>query len=101
MSVPLSEALEAYTRKRPAEVLLVRIVLEGGEEEVLVFRGASSFLTRATPTDPGEPVIPATARLLGADRLRAPYSPVDPQVIATDLGPDELRALLADAGIAL
>ncbi|MBW4698194.1 MAG: hypothetical protein KME03_09920 [Aphanocapsa lilacina HA4352-LM1] len=99
--MPLGDALEAYTRKRPGEVLLVRVLLDGSEEEVLVFRGASSFLTRPTPADPGQPVIPAGAQLLGVERQRAPFSPVNPQVIAAGLQGEELATLLAEVGIDL
>jgi hypothetical protein len=97
----LSEALETYTRKRPTEVLLVRVRIDGSDEEVLVFRGASSYLTRATPTDPGQPVIPKSAELLGVDRQQAPYNPMTPIVLDTNLQMEALRKLLTEVGIAL
>lgn len=97
----LSEALETYTRKRPKEVLLVRVRINDSDEEVLVFRGASSYLTRATPTDPGQPVIPASAELLGVDRQQAPYNPVAPTLLGTNLQMESLSKLLAEVGIDL
>lgn len=97
----LGEALETYTRKRPIEVLLVRLRIDGSDEEVLVFRGASSYLTRATPTDPGQPVIPNDAELLGVDRQRAPYDPVTPVMLDANLQKEALGKLLAEVGIAL
>lgn len=97
----LGEALEAYTRKRPDEVLLVRVIVDASAEEVIVFRGASSYLTRSTPSDPGQPVIPGDADLVSVDRHRAPFSPVNPQVIGTDLGSDALAGLLAEVGLHL
>jgi hypothetical protein len=97
----LSEALETYTRKRPKEVLLVRVRIDGSDEEVLVFRGASSYLTRATPTDPGQPVIPDGAELLGIDRQQAPYNPITPIVLDANLQVEALRKLLTEVGIAL
>lgn len=97
----LGEALETYTRLRPREVLLVRVEINGLSEEVLVFRGASSSLTSPTPVDPGQPVIPPGARLLNVDRLKAPYLPNDPQVIATGLDQDQLERLLAEENIVL
>ncbi|AGY56275.1 hypothetical protein [Gloeobacter kilaueensis] len=97
----LAEALETYTRRRPEEVLLVRVRIDGSEEEALVFRGETSYLTRPTPADPALPVIPADAELLSVDRQRAPYSPVNPQIIASGLGRAELTQLLAEAGISL
>jgi hypothetical protein len=97
----LSEALETYTRKRPTEVLLVRVRIDGSDEEVLVFRGASSYLTLATPTDPGQPVIPVDAELLGVDRQQAPYNPITPIVLDANLQMEALRKLLTEVGIAL
>jgi hypothetical protein len=95
----LSEALETYTRKRPTEILLVRVRVDGSDEEVLVFRGASSYLTRATPTDPGQPVIPDDAELLGVDRQQAPYNPITPIVLNANLQIEDLRKLLIEVGI--
>ncbi|MBC8121815.1 MAG: hypothetical protein H7Y22_08275 [Gemmatimonadaceae bacterium] len=97
----LGEALEAYTRKRPNEVLLLRVCANGSEEEVLVFRGASSYLTRATPSDPGEPIPPVESELLSLDRQRAPYSPINPNIIAANLDLDAVRELLLEVGLAL
>ncbi len=97
----LGEALEAYTRKRPNEVLLLRVLVEGSEEEVLVFRGASSYLTRATPTDPGEPIPPLESELLSLDRQRAPYSPINPSVIAANLDLGGVQQLLLEVGVTL
>lgn len=99
--IQLSEALETYTRKRPTEVLLVRIRVDDSDEEVLVFRGASSYLTRATPTDPGQPVIPESAELLGVDRQRAPYDPITPVILDANLQMEDLRKLLTEVEIAL
>jgi hypothetical protein len=97
----LGEALETYTRRRPDEVLLASVLVDGSQEEVLIFRGVSSFLTRPTPADPGTPVIPADARLVGVARHRAPYSPTAPQVIASGLEGEALARLLAEAGLHL
>jgi hypothetical protein len=97
----LSEALETYTRKRPTEILLVRIRIDDSDEEVLVFRGASSYLTRATPTDPGQPVIPDNAELLSIDRQQAPYNPITPTVLGANLQMEALRQLLTEVGIEL
>jgi hypothetical protein len=97
----LSEALETYTRKRPTEILLARVRIDGSDEEVLVFRGASSYLTRATPTDPGRPIIPDGAELLGVDRQQAPYNPITPTVLDANLQMEALRKLLNEVGIEL
>jgi hypothetical protein len=100
-TVQINEALETYTRKRPTEILLVRVRIDGSDEEVLVFRGASSYLTRATPTDSGQPVIPDGAELLGVDRQQAPYHPITPIVLDANLQMEALRTLLTEVGIAL
>ncbi|MBF2099016.1 MAG: hypothetical protein IGQ88_11665 [Gloeomargaritaceae cyanobacterium C42_A2020_066] len=85
------ERLEAYSRLHPEEVLRVTLRLADQADavdevdEVLVFRGFSSSLGRPTASDPEVPVIPADAHILTVDRLRAPYTPQAPQVVAGGL----------------
>ncbi|NCR90334.1 MAG: hypothetical protein GPJ05_14385 [Microcystis aeruginosa G13-10] len=44
----IGKQLEQYTLKNPQEVLLVTIAVDGEEEEISIFKGFSSSLTRST-----------------------------------------------------
>jgi hypothetical protein len=44
--------LEQYTTKRPQEVLLVKIEIDGELDEIAIFKGFSSSLMRPTAFDP-------------------------------------------------
>uniref|UniRef100_A0A7R9SVJ5 DUF7734 domain-containing protein n=1 Tax=Polyblepharides amylifera TaxID=1486889 RepID=A0A7R9SVJ5_9CHLO len=93
------ERLEAYTQDKVAEVVLVRAVVDGEEDEVLVFRGFSSSLVRPTPDDLGSPVLPAQACLLvSCDRLHAPYNPSSQDAIQANLTVEEMCEVLEGFG---
>jgi len=94
-----AQRLEQYTLKRPEEVLLIDVEIDGEEDCVTVFRGFSSSLMRSTAFDPDVPVLPETATIVRADRLRSPYTPDDPQYIERDLDRDRLAALCDEAGV--
>lgn len=91
--------LEQYTLKRPQEVLLVRAEIAGEPEEVVIFRGFSSSLTRPTDPDPDVPVLPESARIIAIDRLRSPYDPEHPQYLETGLTIAAMTALLIEMGV--
>ncbi len=91
--------LEQYTLKRPQEVLLVRATIAGEPEEVVIFKGFSSSLTRPTAPDPDVPVLPLTAEIIAIDRLRGPYHPDAPQYLQAGLTVAEMTALLAEVGV--
>lgn len=86
--------LEQYTLKRPQEVLLVRASIGDELDEVAVFKGFSSSLTRATASDPDVPVLPDTATIIAIDRLRSPYNPDAPQYIQQGLTWEAIEPLL-------
>ncbi len=48
----INKRLEQYTVKRPQEVLLVTVEVDGERDEVAIFRGFSSSLMRPTAFDP-------------------------------------------------
>lgn len=91
--------LEQYTLKRPQEVLLVRAEIGGEPEEVVIFRGFSSSLTRPTDPDPDVPVLPASAHIIAIDRLRGPYDPAHPQYLETGLTIAAMTGLLSEVGV--
>lgn len=94
-----AQRLEQYTLKHPNDVLIIEAEIEGEPDCVMVFRGFSSSLMRSTAFDPDVPVLPETAIVLRADRLRAPYQPDHPQYIERDLDRDQLLDLCDRAGV--
>lgn len=91
--------LEQYTLKRPQEVLLVKARVGNDLDEVAVFKGFSSSLTRPTAFDPDVPVLPDSASIVAIDRLRSPYNPDAPQYIQRELTWDDMEQLLAQMGV--
>ena len=96
---PLGRRLEQYTLKRPDEVLLVSIEVDGQLDEVAVFKGFSSSLMNPTAFDPDVPVVPDRAEILSIDRLQSPYNPNDPRFIQKGIAWGEFKALLSSLGI--
>jgi hypothetical protein len=94
----IGKQLEQYTIFHPQEVLLVTISVEGEEEEeeIAIFKGFSSSLTRATAYDPDIPMIPDTAKIIKIDRLVSPYNPLNPQYIQQDITLEEMQSLLTN-----
>lgn len=90
----IGQQLEQYSIKNPQEVLLVTIAVDGEEEEISIFKGFSSFLTRSTPYDPDIPLIPETAIIIRIDRLASPYHPLNPCYIQENLTLEEMQSLL-------
>lgn len=95
----LSRRLEQYTLKRPQEVLLISAEIEEEADQILVFKGFSSSLMRSTAFNPDIPVLPETAKIMGCDRLKSPYTPENPQYIQQGLTLDSLEALLTEVGL--
>jgi hypothetical protein len=96
----LSIRLEQYTlKKRPPEVLLVSIEVEGEPDQIAIFKGFSSSLMRPTEFDPDVPVLPAAAKIIAIDRLVAPYNPQSPQYIQQGLTWNQMEDLLLEIGV--
>jgi len=98
-ALPWPLALERYSQAHPQEVLRVEVESEGETDLVLIYRGYSSSLRRATPPDPEVAVIPPQSRFLQLERLSAPYHPERSRVLAIYQSWEELKAWLAQAGI--
>jgi hypothetical protein len=97
MSQAIGRQLEQYTigtMARSPEVLIVKIEMDGELEEVVIFKGFSSSLSRATATDPDVPVIPDGANIISIDRLQSPYNPSHPIYIARGLSWEAFSELL-------
>ena len=81
MSANQGQQLETYSNQHPQEVLLVKLQIDGELYEVMIFKGFSSSLMRATAFDPDVPVISDRAEILNIDRLAAPYKPNQPNYL--------------------
>lgn len=93
------QRLEQYSLRCPDEVLIVEARAAGETDMVMVFKGFSSSLMRATDYDPDVPVLPVEAEIVAVDRLKGPYQPDNPEYIAQGLRWDEFEALLASLGL--
>jgi hypothetical protein len=83
--IPLISRLEHYSEKFPQEVLLVFAEVDGETDQVIVFRGFSSSLSRPTAYDPEVPTLPPDAVIHSVDRLKGPYKPQSPEYIERDI----------------
>ncbi|MEB3220344.1 MAG: hypothetical protein VKN72_29480 [Nostocales cyanobacterium 94392] len=99
MNNPINKRLEQYTAKRPQEVLLVTVEINGERDEVAIFRGFSSSLMRPTAFDPDVPVIPQQASIITIDRLKSPYNPDSPEYIQQGLSIEKMQNLLIEANV--
>ena len=95
----LGKRLEQYTIARPQEVLLVKAEIEGEEDEIIIFKGFSSSLTRSTAFDPDIPVLPEKATIIAIVRLASPYNPENPQYIEPSLTLEQMEAHLDTLGM--
>ena len=99
MTNSINKRLEQYTVKRPQEVLLVRVEIDGELDEVAIFKGFSSSLMRATAFDPDVPVIPQQVNIISIDRLKGPFNPESPQYIEQGLSSEAMQDLLTEAKV--
>ncbi len=99
MTNSINKRLEQYTLKRPQEVLLVRVEVDGDSDEVAIFKGFSSSLMHPTAFDPDVPVIPQQANIISIDRLKAPFNPQSPQYIEQGLSLEAMQDLLTEAKV--
>jgi hypothetical protein len=91
----IAKRLEQYTLANPKEVLLVTAIIDGEEDEIAIFKGFSSSLTRPTDPDPDVSVIPEGARIVKIDRVLGPYNPTNPLYIQRDLTLEEMEGLFS------
>ncbi|MBF2057211.1 MAG: hypothetical protein IGQ45_08290 [Cyanobacterium sp. T60_A2020_053] len=77
--------LEEYTEKNPQEVLIVHAQENEEKVEIMIFRGFSSCLTGATEFDPDLPILSSHAQIIALDRLKAPFTPANPQYIQQNI----------------
>lgn len=94
MSVNQGQQLETYSNQHPQEVLLIKLQIDGELDEVMIFKGFSSSLMRATAFDPDVPVISDRAEILSIDRLTAPYKPNQPNYLQQGITWEEFQDFL-------
>ncbi|OKH27308.1 hypothetical protein [Chroogloeocystis siderophila] len=99
MNNSIGKRLEQYTVKRPQEVLVVTVEVDGELDQIAIFKGFSSSLMRPTAFDPEVPVLSDNAKILTIDRLVSPYNPQSPRYIEQDLTWDNMQALLLEVGV--
>lgn len=95
----IGSQLEQYTTKRPQEVLLVTVEIQGQIDQIAIFKGFSSSLMQPTAFDPDVPVLPGTAKVITIDRLEGPFNPNQPRYLQQGLTWENFQLLLADAGV--
>lgn len=95
------QQLENYSRQHPQEVLIVKLKINAQtdavnavDDEVMIFKGFSSSLTRSTAFDPDVPVIADRDVIVSIDRLVAPYKPKEPKYIQQGLTWEQFHDLL-------
>lgn len=91
--------LEQYTVKRPDEVLIVKVEIDGEFDEIAIFKGFSSSLVRSTAFDPEVPVLPEEAKIVSVDRVESPYNPNNPRYLQQGLSWETMQSLLSEAGV--
>ena len=94
MSANQGQQIETYSNQHPQEVLLVKLQIDGELDEVMVFKGFSSSLMRATAFDPDVPVISDRAEILSIDRLTAPYKQNQPNYLQQGIKWEEFQNYL-------
>ncbi|AKG23615.1 DUF7734 family protein [Calothrix sp. 336/3] len=99
MNSSIGKRLEQYTQKRPQEVLLVTAEIEGEEDQIVIFKGFSSSLTRPTAFDAEIPVLPDTGKIINIDIALSPYNPDKPAYIQQGLTEEEILEILEKLGI--
>lgn len=99
MNHSVGKRLEQYTAIATHEVLIVTAEIEGEQDQIAIFKGFSSSLTRPTAFDPEVPVLPDGAKILTIDRVASPYNPQSPRYIQQGLTWDTIQPLLSKAGV--
>ncbi len=94
----IGDRLEQYSAKHPQEVLLIETEIEGEFDQVMIFKGFSSSLIRATAADPDIPVLPESATIINIARLQAPYNPNQPCYLEPSLTWENFEPLLRATG---
>lgn len=99
MNISASKRLEAYTLKKPQEVLIVEADIAGKSDRLIIFKGFSSSLMHPTAFDPDVPLLPKEAKIISIDRLRSPYNDNSPHYLQQGINWESMELLLQELGI--
>lgn len=99
MNDSIARRLEQYTVKRPHEVLIVKVEIDGELDEIAIFKGFSSSLMRPTAFDPEVPVLSEAAKIISIDRVSSPYNPDTPRYLQRGLSWETMQSLLSELGV--
>lgn len=99
MTKSIGQRLEQYSSKRPEEVLLVTVELDGEPDLISIFKGFSSSLMRPTSFDPDVPVLVPEAKIISIDRLASPYNRDRPIYIQQGMSWEAMAQLLSQMNI--
>ena len=99
MTNSIGQRLEKYTTKRPQEVLIVTVEIDGETDQIAIFKGFSSSLMRPTAFDPDVPVLPDDAKIISIDLVASPYNPAAPRYIEQGLTWETIQPLLSEVGV--
>ncbi|EFJ20336.1 hypothetical protein SELMODRAFT_410994 [Selaginella moellendorffii] len=91
-----SNLLEEYSRKKRSEVLLVHTQ----DDVVLVYKGVSSSLLKATALDLSDSVLDEeNTTIKHIDRVRAPYNPSNTEYISQEMSWDDFLKLAQESSL--
>ncbi len=93
------QRLEKYTQKCPQEVLIVTAEIDQELDEITIFKGFSSSLTRPTAFDPDVPILPDSGKIIKIDRIKSPLNPENPDYIEQGLTWETIQPLLDSVGV--
>lgn len=99
MTKSVGQRLEEYTIKRPEEVLLITLEIDGELDSIVIFKGFSSSLMRPTAFDPDIPVLPQDAKIITIDRIASPYDRDSPRYIQRSMSWEAMAQLLSQMNI--
>ncbi|MGB3509022.1 MAG: hypothetical protein WBA93_07235 [Microcoleaceae cyanobacterium] len=95
----IANRLEQYTIKRPNEVLIVKVEVEGKQDEIAIFKGFSSSLMGPTAFDPDVPVLTEAAKIKSIDLVASPYNREAPRYLKQGLTWEKMQSLLKEVEV--
>ncbi len=93
------QRLERYSQTHPGEVLRIEALVDGEADQLMIFRGFSSSLSRPTDPDPDVPLLGTGDRILRIERFRAPFQPTAPHPLAPACDWAEMERYLDSLGL--
>lgn len=92
----IERRLGHYSQQHPGELLLVSAEIAGEWEQIAIYKGFASSLTRSTAFDPDVLVLPDDAVIHHIDRVVSPYDPQQPRYIQQGISWEKFQVLLTN-----